>query len=176
MSTKGFWPAQGIEPPPTQFEEPPSFRPSLAPLTFRFRLVQKKGNILKRSWMRFLIYKELRGPQFLLLTSARREYLQFAPGLWTWTLSVNFVNLNMLNIINIVNKVSMANVLWREIPVYHEPVKCFKIVLMTYDKNPPCDNLRNLRNPCSSLHPVVRDNFKSGCGGGRFFLKSLLLV
>ena len=46
---------------------------------------------------------------------------------------------------------------------------------MTYDKNPPCDNLRNLRNPCSSLHPVVRDNFKSGCGGGRFFFKVITL-
>ena len=55
--------------------------------------------------------------------------------------------------------------------VFHEPVKRFKIVLMTMaiNKNPPCDNLRNLRNPCSSPHPVVRDNFKVGVGEAGFF-------
>ena len=31
---------------------------------------------------------------------------------------------------------------------------------MVINKKTPCDNLRNLRNPCSPLHPVVRKLFK----------------
>ena len=31
---------------------------------------------------------------------------------------------------------------------------------LVINKKTPCDNLRNLRNPCSPLHPVVRKLFK----------------